>query len=72
MRPLVWIGIVLMLAGVVVLAMQGVSYTKARHEVAVGPVSFATVEKGFVPPVAGIAAIAVGVILVFVGRQRRA
>jgi hypothetical protein len=69
MRPLGWIGVILIVAGLVVLALRGVSYTKEREEVALGPVKVAAEKKGFVPPVVGAAAIAVGVALVFAGRR---
>ncbi len=72
MRPIGWIGIILVVLGVIILAMRGVSYTKDRQEVSVGPMKVATEQKGFVPPAAGFLAIAVGVALVFVGTRRRA
>jgi hypothetical protein len=52
--------------------MRGVSYTKDRQEMQVGPLKVATEQKGFVPPIYGWVAIAAGACLVFVGRPRRA
>jgi hypothetical protein len=72
MRPLGWIGILLIVAGAVVLAMRGLSYTKERQAVQVGPVEVAAEKKGFVPPVVGGAAVAVGIILLIAGRKRSA
>ena len=72
MRPLGWIGAFLIVAGGVVLAMRGLSYTKEREEVNIGPVEVAAERKGFIPPVAGAAAVALGAVLVFVGRKRKA
>ena len=72
MRPIGWIGVLLVVLGVVVLAMRGLSYTKDRQEISVGPMKVATEQKGFVPPAAGFLAIAVGAGLVFVGTRRRA
>lgn len=72
MRPLGIIGIVLIVLGAIVLAMRGISYTKDRQEVQVGPLEVAAEEKGFVPPMAGVIAIAVGVGLLFIGRRRGA
>ena len=72
MRPIGWIGVLLVVLGVIVLAMRGVSYTKDRQEVSVGPMKVATEQKGFVPPAAGFLAIAVGAALVFVGTRRKA
>lgn len=72
MRPLGWVGVLLIVAGAVVAAMGGVGYTKSRDEVEVGPLKVSAEERGLVPPVAGLAAIAVGAVLVFVGRKRSA
>jgi len=72
MRPLGWIGVLLIVAGVVVVAMRGVPYTKSRNEVEVGPLKVTSQERGLVPPVAGIAAIVIGGVLVFAGRKRAA
>lgn len=70
MRPLSWLGIALIVVGGVIVAMRGVSYTKRRNDVEVGPLRFGTVEKGFVPPIAGVASIIVGAGLLFAGRRR--
>ena len=72
MRPLGWIGLLLIVAGAVVAAMGGLDYTKSRNEVEVGPIKVAAEERGLVPPVAGLAAIAIGAVLVFVSRKRPA
>ena len=69
MRPLGWIGVLLIVAGVVVVAMRGVPYTKSRNEVEVGPLKVTSQERGLVPPIVGIAAIVVGGVLVFAGRK---
>jgi hypothetical protein len=70
MRPLGWVGVVLIAAGAVILVMRGVSYTKSRDAVDVGPLHLATEQKGFVPPYVGVIAIVVGAGLLFVGRGR--
>jgi uncharacterized membrane protein len=70
MRPLGVIGVVLIVLGAVVLALRGISYTKDREEVQVGPVEIAAEDRGTIPPVAGVVAIAVGLVLVMVGRKR--
>lgn len=70
MRPLGWVGVLLIVAGAVVAAMGGLGYTKSRNEVEVGPLKVAAEERGLVPPVAGLAAIAIGAVLVFAGRKR--
>ena len=72
MRPLGWVGVALIVAGGIILVMRGVSYTKNRNDVEVGPFRVATVEKGFVPPIAGIVTILVGAGLLYAGRKRKA
>lgn len=72
MRPLGWVGLLLIIAGAIVAAMGGIGYTKSRNQVEVGPIKVAAEERGLVPPVAGIAAIAIGAILVFAGRKKSA
>ena len=70
MRPLGWIGVALIAVGGIILLMGGVSYTKNRNDIELGPIKVATTEKGFVPPVAGVVTILVGAALLFVGRRR--
>jgi drug/metabolite transporter (DMT)-like permease len=69
MRPLAWIGVILIIAGVVIVAMKGIPYTKSRNEVEVGPLKVTTQERGLVTPIVGIAAIVIGGVLVFAGRK---
>jgi hypothetical protein len=70
MRPLSWIGVILIIAGIVVVAMRGIRYTKSQSEVEVGPLKVSSQERGLVPPIAGVAAIVIGGVLVFAGRKR--
>jgi len=70
MRPLGWVGVLLIVAGAVIAAMGGLRYTKSRNEVEVGPLKVSAEERGLVPPVAGLAAIAIGAVLVFASRRR--
>lgn len=72
MRPLSWLGFGLIIAGIALLLMRGVSYTKERQDVRVGPIEVAAERKGFVPPAAGIAAMVLGAVLVVAGRRRSA
>ncbi|MDP9202367.1 MAG: hypothetical protein M3P26_10620 [Gemmatimonadota bacterium] len=72
MRPLGWIGVLLIVAGIVIVAMRGIPYTKSRNEVEVGPLKVTAQERGLVTPVVGIAAIVIGGVLVFAGRKRAA
>ena len=69
MKPLGWIGVLLIVAGVVVVAMRGIPYTKSHNEVEVGPLKVTSQERGLVPPIVGVAAIVIGGVLVFAGRK---
>ena len=71
MRPIGVLGTLLVVAGIVVLALRGVSYTKSEEKVEIGPVEIAAKEKGFITPAAGIVAIAVGALLIYTGRGGR-
>jgi hypothetical protein len=70
MRPLGLIGVILIIGGIVVLAMRGISYTKDRDAVKIGGIEIAKEDRGFVPPVAGIIAVVAGVALVAAGRKK--
>jgi hypothetical protein len=63
-------GIVLIVLGGVVVALQGVSYVRDRQEVRIGPIELTTEERGFIPPVVGGLVVAAGVALVLIGRRR--
>jgi drug/metabolite transporter (DMT)-like permease len=70
MRPLGWMGVLLIVAGVIVVAMRGVPYTKSHNEVEVGPLKVTTQERGMVTPIFGVAAIVIGGVLMFAGKKR--
>lgn len=70
MRPLGIVGVILIIAGVVVLALKGISYTKDRDAVKIAGVEIAKEDKGFVPPYVGIIAVVAGVVLVAAGRKK--
>lgn len=70
MRPLGIIGVILIISGIVVLAMQGISYTKDKDSVKIAGVEIAKEDRGFVPPVAGLIALVAGVALVAAGRKK--
>lgn len=67
-----FIGLLLIVAGVWALGMRHFSYTKATHQVKLGPVEIAVKETQDVelPVWAGVAAIVVGAGLVVAGRRR--
>jgi drug/metabolite transporter (DMT)-like permease len=68
-KPLAWVGVLLIIAGIVVVAMRGIPYTKSHNEVEVGPLKVTSQERGMVPPIAGVVAIVAGAVLVFAGRK---
>ena len=65
MTPAKIIGIVLIVLGAASLAVGGFSYTKDTHQAKIGPLQLSVQEKEpvNVPPWAGLAAIALGVVL---------
>ncbi len=65
------IGVLLIVAGTLGLIYGGFSYTKEKHDVKLGPLQFSVAEKETVnvPVWAGAGAIAVGVILILIGRK---
>ncbi len=71
MKPVVVIGIILVVLGLFALAYQGITYTTQEKVVDLGPVKVeAEKEKTIpLPPVVGAAAIAAGLVLVFLGRR---
>jgi hypothetical protein len=71
MRPLGILGWALIALGAIVLALGGISYTKERESAQVGPITVAAERKGFVPPLAGVAAAVIGIALVVADRRRR-
>ena len=65
--------IVLIVVGVIALAYGGISYTKEKKVLDIGPLEATTKERKTIPlpPVVGIAAIAGGVALLLVSGRRR-
>ena len=70
MRPLGIVGVLLIVFGVVVLALRGISYTKDRDAVRVGPVEVAAEKKGFIPPAVGLIAVVAGVVVLVAARRQ--
>ena len=67
------VGLLLVIAGLMALAYGGFSYTKETHDVSLGPVELQVAEKERVdvPKWAGIAAVAVGALLLAFGGRRK-
>jgi hypothetical protein len=72
-RVLAVVGILLIAAGVAGLVYGGFTYTQDTHDVDLGvaEITFADKERFTIPVWAGVAAVAVGTLLVLVGRWRR-
>jgi hypothetical protein len=72
MKPIVVVGIVLIVLGLAALAYQGIDYTTRDKVVEIGPVQItAEKEKSFrLPPIVGAAAVGAGLVLVVLGSRR--
>ena len=72
MRGSFALGIVLLLAGLAILAWPAIPYTKRKKAVDIGPIEVQTETQKhvFLPPVLGVAAAASGVALIAIGRRR--
>ena len=66
-------GIVLIVLGVIAVAYGGISYTREKKVIDLGPIQATTKERKTIPlpPVLGVAAIAGGVTLLVVSGRRR-
>ena len=71
MKPLGLLGLLLVIAGAVILALGGVRYLKDRDTTDIGPVRVTTEEHGFITPLAGLVAVGAGAVLLVAGRGRR-
>jgi len=73
MKPIIWIGILLILVGVVVLAYRGIDYTGQKQVLDVGSVHLTaeTHESIPLPPVLGGLALVGGVVLLVMGTSNR-
>ena len=72
MKPIGIAGIVLIIAGVLALAYQGIRYTTRETVVDLGPIHATTEREKTIPlpPIIGIAAVAGGVALLIAGGRR--
>jgi len=69
MKPMVWVGILFIVLGALVLAYQGINYTRQKRVLDVGSVHITTKthERIPLPPILGGVALVGGVILVVMG-----
>jgi hypothetical protein len=65
------IGVLLIVAGTLGLVYGGFSYTREEHDLKLGPLKFSVAEKETVnvPVWAGAGAIAIGVVLLLIGKK---
>ncbi len=72
MKPVMIIGIVLMVLGVIALAYEGITYTTREKVVDIGPLKASVEKKKTIPlpPVLGGLALVGGVVLVIAGSRR--
>ena len=73
MKPVTWVGIVLIVLGVLVLAYQGINYTRQKKVLDVGSVHLTTEthERLSLSPILGGLALTGGVVLVVVGMKKK-
>jgi len=74
MKTAIVVGILLIVLGVISLAYQGITYTRQKNIVDLGPIHVTgkTHERIPMPPILGGIALAGGVALVIVGSRRKA
>ena len=67
------VGVLLIILGAIALAFEGISYTKRRESVQVGPIGATITEKETIPmsPVLGGVALVAGIALVVAGKRGR-
>jgi len=73
MKPTSWLGILLIVVGVLVLAYQGIDYTRQKKVVDVGSVHISkeTHERIPLPPILGALALVGGVVLLVAGSKHQ-
>jgi uncharacterized membrane protein HdeD (DUF308 family) len=72
MRPVMLVGVVLIVVGVLALAYQGITYTTREKVIDLGPLQASVDKKKTIPlpPILGALALAAGVVLIVVGNKR--
>ncbi len=73
MKPMIWIGILLIVLGALVLAYQGINYTREKKVLDVGSVHLTakTQERIPIPPILGGLALIGGVVLAVIGASNK-
>ncbi len=73
MKPISWLGILLLVLGALVLAYQGINYTRQKKVIDVGSVHVTTEshERIPLPPILGGLALVGGVVLLVMGAKNK-
>jgi uncharacterized membrane protein len=73
MKSIIWVGILLIVLGALVLAYQGINYTRQKKVLDVGSVHLTkeTHERIPLPPILGGLALAGGVVLLVMGARNK-
>src|SRR5262249_25367301 len=73
MKPLIVIGLILVLLGGLILAYQGFTYITHEKVIDAGPVQVTAERQNFVylPPILGAVTLGAGVVLMLIGASRR-
>jgi UDP-N-acetylmuramyl pentapeptide phosphotransferase/UDP-N-acetylglucosamine-1-phosphate transferase len=73
MKPISWVGILLIIVGALVLAYQGINYTREKNVVDLGSVHVTTEthERIPLPPILGGLALVGGVVFLVVGTRNK-
>jgi drug/metabolite transporter (DMT)-like permease len=73
MKPMIWIGILLIVVGALILAYQGINYTREKKVLDVGSVHLTTEshERIPLPPILGGLAVVGGVVLLVMGASTK-
>lgn len=72
MKPVMLIGVALIVIGALALAYQGITYTTREKVIDLGPLQASVDKKRTIPlpPILGVLALAGGIVLVVVGNKR--
>jgi len=73
MKPMIWIGILLIVGGALILGYQGINYTREKKVLDVGSVHVTseTHERFPLPPILGGLALVGGVVLLVMGANNK-
>jgi uncharacterized membrane protein len=74
MKPVTWIGIVLVVLGALALAYQGINYTRQEKVLDIGPIhaTAETHERIPLPPIVGGLVLIGGIVLLVAGARQKA